>query len=279
MNNKFMLIGVGDTGKRITDKLILDGVQANVLTVLDRELAGASTDSNTHVYDVKSQESQLRLKEWLDGKNWENYFWNGGMVIVVGELGTTLTPAFLSVQSHLHDRAIYFAAMEIVPLSENPGDDAVERDRSSKVADYHFDFFLESIRKEAGNPTEAIIKDIAVEHVCGATQLLLNGLDHGYKKISAPAGDKTMDLSAIAGKSLDHPQLYVGRGESAVTELLCDISTYFPDEEKSLVVNLTGNSDTIAQNRDILQDKFSGELWVTQHLVEGSKHNITALII
>jgi hypothetical protein len=279
MNNKFMLIGVGDTGKRITDKLILDGVQANVLSILGREPVEESTDSNTHIYDDQSHDSQLRLKEWLDAKNWENYFWNGGMVIVVGELGTPLTSAFLTVQSHLHERVIYFSAMEIIPLSGNPGDDAVEHDRPKKTADYHFDFFLDSIRKEAGNPTEAIIKDIAVEHVCGASQLLLNGLDHGYKRVSTPTGDETRDLCAIAGKSLDFPQLYVGRGESAVANLLGDISTCFPDEEKSLVVSLTGNHDTINKNTDHLQTKHKGELWITQHLVEGGKQNVTALIV
>ena len=279
MENKFMLIGVGDTGKRITDRLVLEGVHANVLTVLDRKPVGGSSDSNTHVYDVKSHDRQPKLKEWLDAKNWENYFWNGGMVIVVGELGTPLTSAFLTVQSHLHERAIYFASMEIIPLSENPGDDADKQDRSSKVADYHFDFFLDSIRKEAGNPTEATIMDLAVEHVCGAVQLLLNGLDHGYKKISAPDGDKTMDLSAIAGKGLDYPQLYVGRGESAVTNLLDDISTCFPDEEKSLIVSLTGNHETTVRNKNLLQKKFTGELWITHRIIEDSGQNVTALII
>jgi hypothetical protein len=258
---KIMLIGIGSIGEEAVNRLVANGIDAHTVMILDDKLLTPTrTDAFRFLPDDPTYDT--KIAKWMSSEIKNQNLGKADLCVLIGELGRSLSFAFSPLLLALAEADVNTAVMGILPPSEDLlHDDAIiDSDSMEEMCNYYFRFPIGDIQSGVESDIEIDVWEHAMNYVYQASELLLNGWVSGFKK----ASDQTIitgKVEDLFGEGKAYHGLHIGQGDNSLSAFQ-KATKHYCDNEKSVIVSVTGGESAIAETVNLARERFGGELWI-----------------
>ena len=269
-----MLIGIGNSGAQAVKRLVDDGVIARTLVIYDEELLEVPI-APTFLFGTNDSEHQDKLRGYVVSEIENQQMLESDLIVVIAELGTPLAQATMPLLDAFFKTEVDSAIVGIIPLPSSSHYEEAVADSMimEELCQCYVGFSLESISHNLDNPLEDSILDMTMEPVTHAAELLINGKSNGFHKVS-DSTVVTENFIDLGGNCVASRNLYTGQGANAQIAFQQALESNTGSDSKT-IISVTGGGNTTTETVNLVREHFTGELWVTERVVESELVKVT----